>query len=83
MSGEPVDLMAALERSLDPQRSNVELEAVAARIRERQATVHERQACPKCSAPVGQQCTHMRACRVSFLKHPHVERLRADGMHER
>jgi hypothetical protein len=60
---------------------------VADELRRRQRTVHERVACPKCLAPVGERCRHLSVARGwpygRVLKHPHRERLRADGIAER
>lgn len=67
------------------------LEAIA-ELRERIATVHERVACPACWAPVSVRCrkvTHKGAPGEQpdrtrpALKHPHRERLRADGIPDR
>lgn len=56
-----------------------DLERIAAELVERQRTVHERVACPRCAAPVGAACCHV-SRRWVPLKHSHVERLRADGI---
>lgn len=67
-------------------------ERVAAELHERVATVHERVACPRCLAPVGERCVRMSTHYVGWagaeegpspLKHSHRERLRADGIAER
>lgn len=65
------------------------LEREAARLVEQQRTCHERVACPRCGAIVGDRCHKKGALYIprykgyvppSPLKHPHVERLRVDGM---
>ncbi len=56
------------------------LEAAAARLIERQATVHKRVACPRCGAQRGYRCFDLRTHIFRHAKHPHVERLRADGI---
>jgi hypothetical protein len=66
-------------------------ERVAAELRRRVQTVHKRQPCPRCGAPVDVRCRSMPAgWRPSDergsgrpLKHPHAERLRADGIADR
>jgi hypothetical protein len=65
--------------------TEAELEAAAARLNERVATVHERVRCPKCAAPIGARCvrvgrTGLTSASARPLKHSHVERLRADGI---
>ncbi len=60
----------------------------AAELVERQRTVHERVACPRCEAPIGERCvrasgrgwTQTDAGGIYALKHPHAERLQADGI---
>jgi hypothetical protein len=62
------------------------MEAAAAELRRRVQTVHERVACPKCLAPVGVRCVRANGQGTPGtkpLKHPHVERLRADGITDR
>lgn len=55
------------------------LEEAAAALVERQRTVHERVACPKCGEQVGRECVSVGRIRKT-LKNPHAERLRADGI---
>jgi hypothetical protein len=68
------------------------MEAAVARDAQRRATVHERVACPKCEAPRGARCHRPATSRATRdvgyllfkpLKHPHRERLRADGITDR
>ena len=64
---------------------------LADELRERQATVHERQRCPTCWAPIGVRCRPMPKGYVvgpggslpAPLKNPHRERLQADGLYDR
>lgn len=53
--------------------------------RRRQETVHERVGCPRCKVGVGERCHNLSGGRRrgEVLKHPHRERLRADGIFER
>lgn len=60
----------------------------AAKVLRDVATVHERVACPKCNAQRGEPCRAMpHGYRIApmgrRLKHPHAERLRADGIPDR
>lgn len=73
----------------DHQRAYDEAEArfeqVADELVERQNTVHERVACPRCNAIVGQRCMRAGPYEPSGLsrpplKHSHAERLHADGI---
>jgi predicted RNA-binding Zn-ribbon protein involved in translation (DUF1610 family) len=64
------------------------LMAAADRLSERVATVHERHQCPRCGMPEGVRCIAMRAGGFSRepaveVKHPHMERLREDGIYSR
>lgn len=58
------------------------MEAAAAELNRRVATVHERVACPRCGAAIGVKCRYGQRTyrRGQPLKHPHAERLRADGI---
>lgn len=57
------------------------LERAAAEFNRRVATVHERVACPRCRSGVGERCVSMvKSVHDRELKHPHAERLRADGI---
>jgi hypothetical protein len=63
-------------------------ERVAAELRRRVQTVHERVPCPACRAQTGERCIRRGtswedAPWAARLKHPHRERLRADGIAER
>jgi hypothetical protein len=63
-----------------------QLERVARELVERQETVHERVACPRRQAAAGERCRKVRRDGTpsqSVVKHPHRERLRADGIYER
>lgn len=67
------------------------VDRVVAELRRRQATVFERVRCPKCGAPVGVRCRSMpRGWRpldvegqFRELRHPHWQRLEADGIRRR
>lgn len=76
------DRLDAIANEARANAEREELERRADELVERQRTVHERVACPRCSAPVSVRCKRMGNARQSRLplKHPHVERLRADGM---
>jgi predicted RNA-binding Zn-ribbon protein involved in translation (DUF1610 family) len=68
------------------------MQEAAERLRERAASVHERVACPRCGAVLGDRCHRAGALYIAGyagyvppapLKHPHRERLRADGIPDR
>lgn len=56
------------------------MERVADELNRRVRTIHERVACPKCYAPVGERCRYASPPAYCFqpdraiLKHPHRER---------
>lgn len=66
-----------------------QMDAWLAELERRVATVHERVACPKCGAVVGDRCHRVGTMYLPgydgyapppSLKHPHAERLRAGGI---
>lgn len=61
------------------------MDEAIAKMQERIDSCHERVACPKCAAPAGARCCRMPAGYSlphirKETKHPHDERLRADGI---
>lgn len=66
--------------------TEVRIRHAAEALERRVATVHERVACPKCRAPVGERCWHMGYHSVPHnisrrpIKNPHRERAAADGI---
>lgn len=70
-----------------------QLRQAAEELVERQRTAHERVACPRCGAAVGKRCHKLNSkpfrsadpglrglVPAIECKHPHAERLRADGI---
>lgn len=63
-----------------------ELQRAAEELNEQTRTCYKRVGCPACGAVLGMPCTRLgSAGRRSTvpLKHPHVERMNADGIHVR
>lgn len=56
----------------------------AAQLVQQQATVHERHACPKCAAAVGERCRRVRSTGEGRLwlgeplRHSHAERIKLE-----
>lgn len=64
-------------------RTVAALEQAAAELNARIATCFERVACPRCGAPAGEACRRMIGGvghRGRHNKHPHAERIQADGI---
>lgn len=63
-----------------------ELQKAAEELTEQVRTVYKRVPCPACGAKTGLPCVRLGAAgrrSLTPLKHPHVERIRADGINER
>lgn len=73
----------AEECECEPCRTFAALERAAAELNARVASCFERVDCPRCGALVGEACRRMIGGvghRRRHNKHPHTERIRADGI---
>lgn len=68
-----------------PDPTEVELLAEADRLNAAIASCHERVVCPRCRASIGRRCRRVGTFVSDSppLKHPHAERVRADGIEVR